>query len=341
MATLTATNNFVKPASPAQTAAENAVSIVIVSWNAKRYLAECLESLQRQCGEVRPEVIVVDNASSDGSPELVASQFPHVRLIRNVENAGFARANNAGIALSTGEYVCLVNSDVRFVSNCFAPMLRYMQEHPEVALLGPKMLSAEGEVRRSTMRFPTLWNSYCRALGLDGIFRKSRIFGGQLMADFDHQTTRDAEVLNGWFWMARRSALEEVGLLDEQFFMYGEDIDWCYRFRQAGKRIIFFAGAEAIHYGGASSGNAPVRFYLEMYRAGWQFWHKHHGRMAQAGFLTSIGLHHILRTAGYSLLYLARPGLRAASGLKISRSLACLRWLGSVSFEGQKELNRA
>jgi hypothetical protein len=313
--------------------------LVIVSWNAKRYLAECLESLEHQCGTVHAEVIVVDNASSDGSPDLIARQFPHVRLIRNTENTGFARANNVGIRCSGGEYICLVNSDVTFVSDCFAPMVRYMQEHPDVALLGPKMLSAEGEVRRSTMRFPTVWNSFCRALGLDGAFRGSRFFGGQLMADFDHQHTVDAEVLNGWFWMARRSAVDEVGLLDEQFFMYGEDIDWCYRFRQAGKRIVFFAEAEAIHYGGASSANAPVRFYLEMYRAGWQFWRKHHGRIAQAGFLASIGVHHILRAAGYAVLYLARPSQRAQNQLKIQRSLACLRWLQGVCFGKPKELN--
>jgi hypothetical protein len=197
------------------------------------------------------------------------------------------------------------------------------------------MLAADGEVRRSTMRFPTVWGSWCRALGLDDIFRGSRLFGGQFMADFDHRHTADTEVLNGWFWMARRSALDEVGLLDERFFMYGEDIDWCYRFRQAGRRIVFFAGAEAIHYGGASSNNAPVRFYLEMYRAGLQFWRKHHGRAARTAFLASIGVHHLLRAAGYALLFLV-PARRADSHLKMRRSLACLGWLWDVTVAGKE-----
>jgi GT2 family glycosyltransferase len=337
MSTLTASDHSVTPVPRNRTT----VSVVIVSWNAQRYLAECLESLAIQCPELHPDVIVVDNASSDGSPDLIAQQFPRVRLIRNTENTGFARANNLGIGCSREEYVCLVNSDVKFVGDCFTPMLRYMQEHPDVALLGPKMLSAEGEVKRSTMRFPTVWNSFCRALALNGAFRRSRLFGGQLMADFDHQHTMEAEVLNGWFWMARRSALEEVGLLDEQFFMYGEDIDWCYRFHQAGKRIVFFAGAEAIHYGGASSANAPVRFYIEMHRAGWQFWSKHHGRIARMAFLASIGVHHILRAAGYTVLSITRPAQRGASRLKIQRSLACLGWLLGVCFGKARERNRA
>ena len=225
------------------------VSLVIVVWNAKRYVQECLESLREHCQDVYDEVIVVDNASTDGSPELIAETFPEFRLIRNSENLGFAKANNIGIAQCSGDYVCLVNSDVKFTGDCLSPMLQYLSENPGVGMVGPKMLGRNGKVWRSTMRFPTVWNQFCRALGLDVAFKHSQLFGGYLMSDFDHETTTPVEVLNGWFVLVRRSALDRVGLLDPQFFMYGEDVDWCYRFHEAGEKIIFFAESEAIHYG--------------------------------------------------------------------------------------------
>jgi len=303
------------------------ISVIIVVWNAKKYVLECLGSLRDCCADIHHEVIVVDNASTDGTPEMIASLFPEFRLIRNPENYGFAKANNIGILASSGEYVCLVNSDVKFTADCISPMLDYMIAHPDVAMAGPKMLGPNGEVRRSTMRFPTLWNTFCRAFGLDVAFKRSRWFGGWMMSDFDHQTTQSVEVLNGWFVLTRREAIDRVGLLDPRFFMYGEDMDWCYRFRQSGERVVFYADAEAIHYCGASSANAPIHFYLEQYRANWQYWRKHHGWLAQAGFLATIAIHHSLRIAGSSLLYLWAPARRAETSMRLHRSVECLRWV--------------
>jgi GT2 family glycosyltransferase len=312
------------------------VSVVIVVWNAKKYVLECLETLRQHCGAVCCEVIVVDNASSDGTPELVAKLFPEFRLIRNAENLGFAKANNIGIAESTGDYVCLVNSDVKFLDDCISPMIAYLSQYPAVAMLGPKMLAPDGRVWRSTMRFPTIWNHFSRALGLDVAFKQSRFFGGLLMSDFDHQSTTPVEVLNGWFVVVRRSAINKVGLLDSQFFMYGEDVDWCYRFHQAGEDVVFFAESGAIHYGGASSSNAPLRFYLELYRATWQYWRKHHGGLAQFGFLIAFAVHHSIRLLGSALLYLLLPSRRAATAGKFKRSLACLQWVGAARFRTAK-----
>ena len=308
------------------------VSVVIVVWNAKKYVQECLESLQEHCARACSEVIVVDNASSDGTAELVEEKFPEFRLIRNAENLGFAKANNIGIAQSSGDYVCLVNSDVKFLDDCISPIIEYMAENDGVGMVGPQMLSPEGKVWRSTMRFPTIWNHFCRALGIDLAF-KSRLFGGLLMADFDHETTAPVEVLNGWFVVVRRSAMERVGLLDPQFFMYGEDVDWCYRFTQAGEGVMFFAGAAAIHYGGASSSHAPLRFYLELYRATWQYWKKHHGGLSQLGFLATFAIHHSIRLLASGLIYLCRPSRRTAIAAKFNRSLACLRWVGTAKFK--------
>jgi hypothetical protein len=321
----------VLPLPPPQAGAAR-VSVVVVVWNAQKYVLECLQSLRQHCEKICSEVIVVDNASSDGTPELVAERFPEFKLIRNRENLGFAKANNIGIAESSGDYICLVNSDVKFLDDCISPMLRYLAEHPGVAMLGPKMLGANGEVRRSTMRFPTVWNNFCRAIGIDSLFKRSRLFGGMMMSDFDHRTTGPVEVLNGWFLVVRRHAIARVGLLDPQFFMYGEDVDWCYRFHLAGEPVVFFAEAGAVHYGGASSANAPVRFYLELYRATWQYWRKHRGGPARLGFLAAFAIHHAIRLVASGLIYLVSPSRRTRTAARFERSLACLQWVGAAPF---------
>ena len=263
------------------------VSVVIVVWNAKTYVLECLKSLREHCAGVYSEVVVVDNASSDGTPDIVAERFPEFYLIRNSENLGFARANNIGMSRCTGDFICLVNSDVKFTSDCITPMLEYLAAHRDVAMLGPQMLSADGEVRRSTMRFPTVWNNFCRALGLDVLFKGSSLFGGMMMADFDHRRTMPVEVLNGWFILARRTAVERVGHFDPQFFMYGEDVDWSYRFHQSGEKLVFFAGPgnslRRRQFGQRTpalpSGDLPRHLAILA---------QHHGWLAQQAFLFSL-----------------------------------------------------
>lgn len=315
---------FKQPAKPAT------VSVVIVVWNAKKYVLECLDSLRQHCTSVYTEVIVVDNCSTDGTPEIVAELFPEFKLIRNPENYGFAKANNIGMSVSSGEYICLVNSDVKFIDDCISPLLAYLGGNPGVGLVGPKMLLANGGVARSTMRFPTPWNYFCRALGLDVVFKRSRLFGGFMMSDFDHQTTRAVEVINGWFVVAPRDTIQRVGPLDPQFFMYGEDIDWCYRFREAGEQVVFFADAGAIHYGGASSSNAPIRFFLELCRADWQLWRKHYGWLGGTTFLLILSIHHSVRLFGSVFRYVVLPSQRPTTLLKLNRSLAILGWLAKA-----------
>jgi GT2 family glycosyltransferase len=308
------------------------LSIVVVTWNAKKVTEECLESIERQDAARSLETIVVDNASSDGTVEMVQEKFPSVRLVQNDQNLGFAKANNSGIRLSTGKYICLINSDVNVPPSCLRRIYCFMEENPSVGLLGPRMLGADGKTRRSCMRFPTLWSSFCRALGLDSLVKGSTTFGGFLMSDFKHDRVMDVEVLNGWFWVVRREALEQVGLLDERFFMYGEDVDWCYRFRSKGWRTVFYPEAEAIHYGGASSARAPARFYVEMHKANVQYWRKHHGRLAQFAYLLTVWLHEVVRILGYAAAYLLRKCSRADAAYKVKRSVACIRWLAGREF---------
>jgi hypothetical protein len=206
-------------------------------------------------------------------------------------------------------------------------MYEYMEENTAIGILGPRMIGRSGTVDRSYMRFPTLWNCLCHSLAMDSLFLGSSIFGSLMMKDFNNHVTSDVEVLNGWFLMVRREALEQVGPLDDAFFMYGEDIDWSYRFYKAGWKRVYFAGAEAVHYGGASSDNAPTRFYVEMQRANLQFWQKHHGRFGPPAYRLVAYLHETIRILGHSVRFLARKSVRADAVLKVKRSWACICYL--------------
>lgn len=310
------------------------VSIIIPSWNAKQYLQNCIESIVKETQANHVEIIVVDNASTDGSKELVQQQFPQVKLICNRANLGFAKASNIGIKQGSGRYFCIVNSDVEVLDGCFNRMIEYMEQNPEIGMLGPQILDANNNIQRSTMGFPTVWNTLCRALALDTIFPGSKLFGGYLMTFWSHDTLRKVDVINGCLWLVRREALNQVGMLDERFFIYAEDKDWCKRFWNAGWNVVYFPHARAIHYGGASSSQAPIRFYIEMHRANLQYWKKHHKRLAQIVFLLVTGLHNFVRLLGETLLYIVRPEKRKNTVFKIRRSIASLQWLFGFDLRG-------
>jgi GT2 family glycosyltransferase len=315
------------------TATEPMLSVIIVTWNGKRYALECLQSLFAQPLDTSAEIIVVDNASSDGTPEAIRTLFPKVHLVENDKNLGFARANNIGLAASRGRYVCLVNSDVVIPRGCLESMLGYLQASPDIGVLGPKMLTPDGEVGFSVMRLPTVWNTFCCALGLHAIFPRSAWFGGFMMNGYPYDAVDDVEVLTGWFWMIPRVALEMVGGLDEQFFMYGEDIDWCCRFLKAGWRVVFYPGAQALHYGAASSASAPTRFYIEMRRANLQYFRKHAGRLRTSGYRLATWVHELVRVVGYSIVYCVNSCRRPEAAFKVGMSLSCIRWLAGDNSE--------
>jgi len=307
-----------------------AVSVITVAWNGRRYVEECLQSLAENV-DIPAEYIVVDNASTDGTPELVEHAFPKFRVVRNTENMGFAKANNIGIRLSRGEYVCLVNSDVVVPPGCIRALCEYLEANPNVGVVGPKMIGPDNKVHRSSMQLPTLCNALCRALALDRIAFLSNLLGGQIMSHFSHERTCEVEVLNGWFWVLRRTAINDVGLLDERFFMYGEDLDWCRRFREVGWRLVFYGGAQALHYGGGSSRIAPFRFYLELHRANLQYWRKHNGPWATGLYGAILVVHHLLRMVGHSVAYLFAAKRRVELVAKINRSWRLIAWLSGAS----------
>jgi GT2 family glycosyltransferase len=302
------------------------VSIVIVSWNAKDYLAECLGSLGDNIYAGPNEIIVVDNASTDGSAAMVQQRFPHVTLISNDTNLGFAKANNIGLRRCRGAFVALVNSDVKVLPDCITTLVTFCLERLDAGLVGPYITGSDGRHQVSCRGAPSLWNMLCRALALDVLFAGQRWFSGYLLGDRDHCTLGSVDILSGCFWLARRRALDQVGLLDESFFIYGEDMDWCKRFRDAGWDVVFVPHAYAIHYGGASSANAPIRFFVEKQKADVQYWRKHHALGAVAGYYFIALLYHCLRILGYGLRACAAGPADAQARYKVRRSVAAMRW---------------
>lgn len=302
------------------------VSVVIVTWNCEQFIADCLRSLISQL-PLQSEIIVVDNASSDRTVEAIRSVSPFVKLIQNEQNLGFAGGNNLGIEAATGEYVCLVNPDMIVCERCIPRMIEYMKQHGEAGLLGPKIVECDGAVQRSCMRTPTLWNQLCRGLALDTLTKHSRLFGGYLMTDFTHDELREVDIINGCFWLVRRQALEEVGLLDSRFWMYGEDLDWCRRYREAGWRVIFFPGSEALHFGGGSSAHTPLLCYLEMMRADLQYWRKYHNLVSYSGYFTILFIGHAVRLTASAFLCLLPESRRPNWLSKLRKHLTCMRWL--------------
>ncbi len=291
------------------------------------YLSRCLISLRKAAAGLRSEVIVVDNSSDDGSWQMVRGEYPEVRLLRNANNTGFARANNQGIDISNGRYVCLINSDVEVFPDTVRVLLEYMNVHQGVGIVGPKVLNTDHTLQHSCRTLPTLRDSFFRALKLDTTFPNTSLFGSHQMMNWDYSYTREVEILSGCFWMIRRRALEDVGPLDDRFFIYGEDMDFCRRFHTSGWKIIFHPEAQIVHHGGASSGNDPARFWVEMQRANLQYWLKHNGRASTLTYYSCLLLHNLVRVIFFGGQSLIQRRGQDSLGIKLEKSRRGLLWL--------------
>jgi len=302
------------------------VSAIIVNWNTKDLLLSCVRSLITNTHKVSLEIIVVDNDSKDGSQEVLKQHFPDVTLIQNKENLGFAKANNIGIRASSGKYICLVNSDVELKNECLDKMKDYIDQHTEIGMLGPKIYYPDGKIQSSCKRFPTLWRHFCEAICFHRIAPQSKLFAGEKMTFFTYDKILGVDCLIGAFWFIRRKALEQVGLLDENFFFYSEDFDWCKRFWNHGWQVVFFPNAEIIHHTGSSSKKIPIKYYIQQRRAKLQYWDKHHGWLSTKCIKVIMMLHQIVRILLQTLIYI-NPSSRETALHKIKRSVACILWL--------------
>lgn len=302
------------------------VSVIIVSWNARDYLKTCLASIRQTGAGVVQEVIVVDNGSSDGSPEMVVAEFSDVHLIRSTENLGFARGNNLGMQHAAGEYFALINSDIVVHPGCLQSLEEFLDTHPSVALVGPRATGGDGRLQHTCRKLPTVWNTFCEAVTLHRLFPSVPCLAGREMLHWDHDTEESVEVLSGCFWMVRRKVVEQVGGLDERFFFYAEDVDWCKRFRDAGWKVMLAPKATTTHFGGVSSANKPFRYSIELHRANLAYWRKHYGPIGMAVYHALSVIHHTVRLAlrGAELNFRDRDQDVAH---KFERSRLCLRWL--------------
>lgn len=305
------------------------VSLVIVNWNTRALLLECVESIFAETLHSTLEVIVVDNGSVDGSPEALAERFPQVRLIRNQDNRGFSRANNQGLAVATGRYLCLVNSDIRALDGVIDRMREYLDRHPDIGALAPKTVGADLKLRRNCREDPTLRNEASQALYLDRLFPSVPLFRGRTLYDYDYETPSDIQVLSGCFLMVPRRVWDTVGGLDERFFIYAEDADWCKRIRQSGLRVVYYPHAQAIHYGGSSASVERARFDRELIRANLQYWRKHHGRMGMAAYWGLQLTGTCLRALAWSAAMVAPQGDRHRPRAQAGRFWHLLRWLAT------------
>jgi GT2 family glycosyltransferase len=303
------------------------ISVVIVGWNARHYLELCLESLEAALPRRTMEVFVVDNASSDGSGEMVQIRFPWVKLIRSEENLGFAKGNNVALRQCQGQYICLVNPDVRVFPGCLDALADFLDENPKVGFVGPRVLNADMTQQITCRHFPTIWNNFCSAMKLAGTFKKSRFFTGEQMFYFSHDRTLAVDVLGGCFLMVKRETFDTVGLMDEGFFMYGDDLDWCRRCWNAGWQVVFFPGAQAIHDNGAITKPYPVRFAVAQQRSILFYWVKYHGQFARLGIRGILFSHHIIRYLVGQLSRMRRSSRLQQIDARTQVAKACLRAL--------------
>lgn len=284
------------------------ISVVIVNWNTRELLLDCVASLIEQTRASTLEIIVVDNDSRDGSMEALAERFPQVISIRNPDNLGFSKANNQGLRIARGRYLCLVNSDVKALDGVLDKLRAFMEAQPDVGAVAPRTVGGDLKLRKNCREYPSIRNALCQAVFLDQLFPSVGAFRGRDLRDYDYATTREIEVLSGCFLMVRRAVIEKVGMLDERFFIYSEDVDWCKRIRAGGWKVVYLPSAEAIHYGGSSSTVERVLFNREMLKANLQYWRKHHGRAATLLFWALQILGATLRAVGWSVLTLIGLG---------------------------------
>ncbi|HTT22807.1 MAG TPA: glycosyltransferase family 2 protein [Candidatus Sulfotelmatobacter sp.] len=308
------------------------ISVVIVGWNAKQYLELCLESLAKASPRRSMEVLVVDNASTDDSAEMIEAKFPWVKLIKSTENLGFSKGNNVAIQQCQGHYIALVNPDVIVFPGCLDALADFLDQHPNVGNVGPRVFNPDMTQQSTCRRFPTLWNNFCSATHLESIFKGSRFFAGEHMFYFPHDRPLPVDVIVGCFSMIRRETFNEVGLLDEGLFMYGDDVDWCRRARNAGWQVVFYPGGQAIHDRGKTTAPYPVRFAVAQQRSVLHYWTKHHTFLGVLGIRSIILLHHLLRYAIAALSGFADSNERPQIEVRKQVSGACLRELlyGSV-----------
>lgn len=285
------------------------LSIVIVNWNTKDLLGECLNSIKRNSDGIQKEIFVVDNNSSDGSAAFVKENYPEVNLIENSENLGFSRANNIALHKVCGKYTLLINSDTVVEPSAISLMIDFLHKHPDAGMAGPMLLNSDGTIQLACRRsIPTPKVAFYKITGLGRLFPGHREFAKYNLTYRNSNELQEVEAISGACMMIKKKAMDEIGLLDERFFMYGEDLDWCYRLGQKGWKIYYIPEARVIHHHRASSKKRRFRSTLNFYQAMYIFYRKHfsNGRISPMNFVVIAGIGAL---AAFSLISSTFKGL--------------------------------
>lgn len=255
------------------------VSIIIVNYNTRQLTLDCLASVYASKTSYQFELIVVDNASRDDSVQAIQTMYPGVRMIANSGNTGFAVANNQGMDVASGRYMLLLNSDTVVQPDTLQTMISFMDRHPEMGASGCKVILPDGSLDKACKRgFPTPSASFYYAFGLSRLFPDQPKFNQYQLGHLSPDDEYPVDCLVGAFMLVRREAINQVGGLDETFFMYGEDIDWCYRIKEAGWGIYYYPRTYIVHYKGGSARRKPLKITYEFHRAMWVFHRKHYAK---------------------------------------------------------------
>jgi GT2 family glycosyltransferase len=259
------------------------LSIIIVSWNVRELLQGCLASIQQSPGNLALETIVVDSGSTDGSPEMIEAVFPWVRLIAREENVGFPQGNNIGLGEANGRYLLLLNPDTVVVGQALTTMVQYLDDNPNVGVVGGQLLNPDGTIQSSRRRFPTVATAFFESTWLQPL-APAGVLRRYYAEDVPDDETADVDWVKGACLMTRRAVVNEVGLLDPDYFMYSEELDWCRRIKTAGWRVVYLPAAKIIHHEGKSSEQAVTARHINFQRAKLRYFRKYHG------FLVTLAL---------------------------------------------------
>lgn len=275
------------------------LSIIIVSYNTRELLADCINSVKKNLTGLTCEIVVVDNNSADGSTAILKIDYPEVRLIENKYNAGFAKANNQGLELCSGEYILLLNSDTVVLDDALNTIVRFMDSHTDAAICGPRLLNSDMTLQLPCRRsFPGLLNSISHFSGLGRLFPKSRVFGNYLMTYMDSGLDHEVDAVSGACLLVRRDVLDKIGgLLDEAFFMHFEDIDLCYRAKQRGFKIYYVHSARIIHLKGQSSKLRSEGVTRNFFESAHIYFRKNYKKGNPIAYVLMIGLIKLMKYA--------------------------------------------
>ncbi len=301
-----------------------ALSIIIVNYNADPHLIRCMQSLYEPKSEISFEVIVVDNGSRDGGITRIRHMFQDAIVVSNQQNIGFAAACNQGIARARGKNILLLNPDTIVSSRALEDTLNFLNSMPEAGIIGCRILDSKGDRQSSHWTFPTSWDYLFDSLFLTKLFPRSRLFGRLHLTYTEFRDPAEVDMVQGSFLMCKRQVIDQIGLLDERFFMYAEERDFCYRAKAVGWKVIYYPGAEIIHLSGASTAQNAVEMFIEQKKSTLKFHLKHDSARQVAMIRVYLFLGVLIRLLIWNMLSVVRGSTRDIMNQRVYS--AATRW---------------